>query len=125
MSSMLLVTAGVWAGFLRDGDPVLQRRLEAGGVLSHPLVIGELAMGRLRHRERVLTALRALPGAVTATDDEVFEFIERESLHGKSVGYVDAHLLAAARLTPKTRLWTHDARVRELAARMGTAFAVL
>ena len=77
MRSLILATAGIWAGHLRDGDPVLMRRLEAGTVLSHPLVIGELAMGRLRHRQTVLDALRALPTAIVASDDEVFEFIER------------------------------------------------
>jgi predicted nucleic acid-binding protein len=125
MTSRILVTAGIWASYLRDGDPVLVRALAAGAVLSHPMVIGELAMGRLRQRERVLGALRALPPAVVATDEEVYEFIEREGLHGQSVGYVDAHMLAAARLTPQTRLWTRDARVRELAARMGAAFEAL
>jgi len=123
--SLVLATAGVWAGHLRHGDPVLARRLEAGAVLSHPLVIGELAMGQLRHRETILGALRALPAAVAASDDEVFEFIERQELHGRSLGYVDAHLLAAARLTPKARLWSRDARVREAAASIGKAFDAL
>jgi hypothetical protein len=125
LRSLVIATAGIWAGHLRHGDPVLARRLEAGTVLSHPLVVGELAMGRLRHRDMVLDSLRALPTAVTASDDEVIDFIEREGLHGQSLGYVDAHLLAAARLTPRARLWSRDARVREVASRMGTAFDAL
>ncbi|MGZ6013626.1 MAG: VapC toxin family PIN domain ribonuclease [Caulobacteraceae bacterium] len=125
MRSLVLATAAIWAGHLRHGDPVLARRLEAGTVLSHPLVIGEVAMGRLRHREMILESLRALPAAVTASDNEVFDFIERERLYGQSLGYVDAHLLAAARLTPRARLWSRDARVREVAERMGTAFEAL
>ncbi len=125
MRSLVLATASVWAGHLRHGDPVLARRLEAGTVLSHPLVIGELAMGQIRHREMILESLRALPGAVTASDEEVYDFIEREGLHGQSLGYVDAHLLAATRLTPRARLWSRDARVREVATRMGAAFDAL
>jgi hypothetical protein len=119
---LILATAGIWAGHLRHGDPMLARRLEAGTVLCHPLVIGELAMGQIRHREMILESLRALPTAVTASDEEVFDFIEREGLHGQSLGYVDAHLLAATRLTPRARLWSRDARVHEVATRLGAAF---
>lgn len=125
MRSLILATASIWAGHLRHGDPVLARRLEAGTVLSHPLVIGELAMGHIRHRQMILESLRALPAAVTASDEEVFDFIEREGLHGQSLGYVDAHLLAATRLTPRARLWSRDARLREVATRMGAAFDAL
>jgi hypothetical protein len=125
VASLILATASIWIGHLRHGEPVLAKRLEAGEVLSHPLVIGELAMGFLRQRETVLDALNALPNALAATDGEVFEFIEREGLHGLCLSFADAHLLAATRLTPKARLWTRDARVRELAARMGAAFEVM
>jgi hypothetical protein len=123
--SLILATASIWAGHLRHGDPVLARRLEAGTLLSHPLVVGELAMGTMRHREMILESMRALPAAVTASDEEVCDFIEREKLFGQNLGYVDAHLLAAARLTPRARLWSRDARVREFAERMGTAFDAL
>jgi len=122
---LILATSAIWAGHLRHGDPVLARRLEAGTVLSHPLVIGELAMGQLRHREIILDSLRALPAAVIASDAEVIDFIEREGLYGQSLGYVDAHLLAATRLTPRARLWSRDARLREVATRMGAAFDAL
>ena len=36
-------------------------------------------------------------------------------LWGRGIGFLDAHLLAAARLTPGTRLWTRDRRLREIA----------
>ena len=34
-----------------------------------------------------------------AADDEVLRFIDGQALFGRGIGYVDAHLLAAARLT--------------------------
>jgi predicted nucleic acid-binding protein len=118
---MILAAASVWAGHLRCGDPDLARRLEAGEVLSHPLVIGELAMSSLRRRDAVLGALHALPGAIVASDVEVCDFIEREALHGLGLSYLDAHLLAAVRLTPYARLWTHDPKVAEIAFRLKVA----
>ena len=120
---MILAAACVWAGHLRCGDPQLARRLEDGQVLSHPLVIGELAMSPLRRRDMVLGTLHALPSATVATDIEVCDFVERERLFGLGLSYADAHLLTAARLTPGCRLWTHDPKVREVALRMKTAFA--
>ena len=120
---MILAAASVWAGHLRIGDPELSRRLDDGLVLSHPLVIGELAMSAMRRRDMVLGALHALPGAIVASDREVCDFIEREGLYGQGLSYTDAHLLAATRLTPGCRLWTHDPKVRDIALRMRTAFA--
>jgi len=116
---MILVDTSVWVEHLRRGESALARRLNAGEVLGHPLVIGEIAMGNLRQRETVLGSLRALPRAVVASDDEVMAYVEREALHGLGVGYVDAHLLASTRLSPDARLWTRDWRLAELAARMG------
>ena len=82
----------------------------------HPFVLGELALGNFRRRE-VLHALRDLPPAVVATDDEVLEFIERNGLFGLGIGYVDAHLLAAVALTPAASLLTRDSRLATAAGR--------
>lgn len=120
---MILVDTSVWVEHLRRGLPDLAARLDAGEVLGHPLVLGELAMGNLRRRETILTDLRNLPQAVVAQDDEVMGFIAREALHGLGIGYVDACLLAAVRLTPDARLWTRDRRLAEVAARLGVGQA--
>ena len=116
---MILVDTSIWVAHFRSGDAELARGLDAGEVLSHRFVIGELAMGNLRDRATILGALRRLPTATAATDDEVLAFVERHSLHGLGVGYVDAHLLASVRLTRDARLWTADRRLQEIAARMG------
>jgi hypothetical protein len=42
----------------------------------------------------------------------------REALFGLGIGYADAHLLAATRLTPGTRLWGRDRRLAAAAARL-------
>jgi hypothetical protein len=47
--------------------------------------------------------------------------VERERLFGRGVGYVDAHLIAATRLTANTLLWTRDRRLHAAAAALGLA----
>ena len=118
---MTLVDTSVWIDHLRNGNARLVALLEAGQVLTHPFVIGELALGGMRERRTVLGALRDLPCAAVATDDEVLRLIEANSLWGRGIGYVDAHLLAAARLTANTELWTADRRLHGVALRLGLA----
>lgn len=120
---MILVDTSVWVDHLRTGSPELTRLLDAGQVLGHPFVTGELALGHLRQRAAILTALADLPQAVAATDAEVLGFIDRHALAGQGIGYVDAHLLAATRLTPEAGFWTADRRLRDVAARLGLAAA--
>jgi hypothetical protein len=122
---LILVDTSVWVGHLRDGDAVLADLLERGLVLVHPFVIGELALGSLRRRAAVLGALMDLPRANVASDGEVLDFIDRGQLYSRGIGYVDAHLLAALRLTPDAFLWTRDrklaavAQALRLSARIG------
>jgi predicted nucleic acid-binding protein len=66
----------------------------------------------------VLTFLQKLDRVIVAHDDEVMRFIEQERLFGLGVGYVDAHLLASARLTQNTSLWTRDKRLSTVAERL-------
>ena len=77
----------------------------------HPFVIGEIAVGHLRNRQQILDTLRDLPAATVASDEEVLEFIDRYLLAGRGLGYIDVHLLAAARLS-RVGLWTADKRLQ-------------
>ncbi|MGH7090858.1 MAG: type II toxin-antitoxin system VapC family toxin, partial [Stellaceae bacterium] len=90
--------------------------------LTHPFVIGEVALGNLRRRAVVLDALSDLPRASTATDLEVLHFIERHALFGRGIGYVDAHLLAGVQLTHGATLWTNDKQLYAVANRLSLAF---
>lgn len=112
---MLLVDTSVWIDHLRKGDDALAKALQDDAVIMHPHVLGELALGNLRDRSAVLSLLRNLPEAVVATEDEVQTMIEEQSLFGRGIGYTDAHLLAAVRLTPETHLWTRDKRLGAVA----------
>ena len=116
---MVLVDTSVWIDHLRAGSRHLTEHLEHGGVLGHPWVTGELALGNLSNRSEILTLLGNLPQANLATPDEVLSLIDRESLHGLGIGYVDAQLIAATRLTPGATLWTRDKRLAATAERLG------
>jgi predicted nucleic acid-binding protein len=118
---VILVDTSVWVDHLRRGDAKLVALLESATVLTHPFVIGEIACGGLADRATVLELLQDLPMATVAQSDEVLAFIERCQLHGKGIGYVDVHLLAAVALTPSARLWTRDRRLRTAAQSLGCA----
>jgi predicted nucleic acid-binding protein len=116
---VILVDTSVWVDHLRQGIPALAAILDEGIVLTHPLVIGELACGHLPKRSDVLGLLARLPAASQASDAEALEFIERHSLMGRGVGYLDAHLLASAALTHDARIWTRDRRLASVALELG------
>ena len=119
---MILVDTCVWVDHLRQGDAKLKALLIEGQVLVHPFVIGELALGNLRNRETVLQLLSDLPQTITASEIEALGFIKRQALFGLGIGYVDAHLLASARLNG-VMLWTQDKRLHEAALTLGLAHA--
>ncbi len=119
---MILVDTSVWVEHLRSGDAALAGELEAGRVLMHPLVIGELACGNLANRRRVLDLLDRMPAAPEATHAEMLDFIERHALMGRGIGIVDAHLLASAALAAPARLWTRDRHLAAVATELDLAF---
>jgi hypothetical protein len=75
----------------------------------------------LRQRQSLLTDLMVPPGATVAGDDEAPRLIEQETLYGMGIGYVDAHLLAAARLTSGAAIWARDRRFHVAAERLSLA----
>jgi len=118
---VIVVDTSIWVDHLRAGNKALAGLLEAGMVLAHPFVIGEIALGHLRQREVVLSALSDLPCSRVATELEVLHFVEHYALFGRGIGYVDVHLLAAVQLTAGARLWTKDGRLYKIAAGLDLA----
>ncbi len=95
--------------------------LDAGNILTHPYVIGELALGRWHDRERVFAELGEVAGARVAGHEDVTRLIERVPLWGRGIGWVDAHLIASA-LLDRLRLWTLDRRLAEVAREVGVGW---
>jgi hypothetical protein len=114
----VLVDTSVWIDHFREPNADLELLLEDGRVSTHPFVIGELACGSLSRRGEILRLMQALPCAAVATHDEVLAFVDRQGLHGTGLGWIDAHLLASARLTRQS-LWSRDRRLRTAAVRLG------
>jgi len=112
---MILVDTSVWIDHLRAGNDRLKTLLFDQHVLCHPFVIGELACGMLQKREEILTMLKALPQAHLLEHEEVMSFLDARRLHGRGIGWVDAHLLASTVLTGCS-IWTLDKPLRRAAA---------
>ena len=120
---MILVDTSVWVDHLRRADQAMREQLAAGNVVTHPMVVGELACGNLPLRKETLAQLRTLPELKALDDRTVLAVIESHKLMGRGIGFVDAHLLGAVLAGPVgTLLWTRDRRLHELADGAGVAY---
>jgi len=119
---MILVDTSVWIDFLagRPAAADLKDLLLANEVTCHPAVRGEVALGSLAERGRVLTLLGSLPRARAVDDERVMELISKAHLDATGIGWVDAHLLTCAD-SNGLRIWTHDRRLEKVARRLGIA----
>lgn len=118
---MILVDTSIWVDHLHRADGHLARLLELGDVAVHRMVLGELAMGSLRDRGRVLESLAALPAPGQARSSEVLVLVDRHRLYGQGLAWIDAHLLASTLITPGALLWTRDRPLRVAAHDLAVA----
>jgi len=118
---MVLVDTSVWVDHFRRGLPELAEQLDAGAVVCHPFVLGELACGNLKNRREILELLQTLCTCPIASHDEVLHFIESNRLMDLGLGYIDVHLLASAKLAALP-LWTLDRPLRTAAIRLKVAW---
>ena len=117
---MILVDTSIWIDHFRRLDKRLAHYLAEQKVVTHPFIVGETALGHLKPRRQILLRMAQLPRISVATDTEVLTLIEVESLYGSGIGYVDAHLLASAKLTPGAVIWTRDKTLRSAAEKTRT-----
>jgi predicted nucleic acid-binding protein len=114
---VILVDTSVWIDHLKRDDPQLKALLLDAKVAIHPFIIGELASGNLRKRTEILSLLMALPLVKQATHMEVMHLVERRSLFGIGLGWIDLHLLAAA-LISRVPILTRDKSLHAAAVRL-------
>lgn len=117
----ILIDTSVWIDHFRTNSPALRRLLDNDLVLCHPLVIGEIACGNMRHRSEVLESLAVLPTAPIIDYEELLTFLETHKLFGQGLGWIDVHLLASTMLQQVT-LWTLDQPLRNAARRLRCQF---
>jgi predicted nucleic acid-binding protein len=114
---MILADTSVWIELFRRGERTLQALLEEGQVVTHEFVLGELACGSLHDRPGTLRLLKQLPSIPSAQHEEVMNLVEMNRLHGLGLGWIDMHLLAAARLGA-CELYTLDRKLGEAAKQL-------
>lgn len=114
---MIILDTSLWIDHLKAGDERVTFLLKCRQVLIHPFVIGELALGSMPQYDLTIRSLSELPQAKLAGNSEVLLLIKQHSLMATGIGYVDAHLLASARLSG-ARLFTRDKRLARIAMRL-------
>jgi predicted nucleic acid-binding protein len=122
---MVLVDTSVWIRFLANRTPYaaeLDRLLERDEAAGHDLVYGELLIGDAGGRSRLLNSYDLIHRVPAVDHVEVATFVRSHKLHGRGVGWIDAHLLASA-LVADIRLWTADQHLTKLAGELGIAYA--
>ncbi len=119
---MILVDTAVWIDHINASVSELLNRLDSGQVLTHPMVIGEIACGTIRNRAEILSYLWALPMIEEVDHETVLQEIETNRLMGRGIRFIDAHLLAAVIINRDASLWTRDRRLNRIAEEMGLSF---
>jgi predicted nucleic acid-binding protein len=113
----VLVDTSVWIRFLSNRAPSaggLQELLTGDEVCGHDFVYGELLIGDVGGGRQLLDAYEQMHQAPVVPDAEVVAFVRGRRLHGRGIGWIDAHLLASVRVA-RLKLWPVDPRVVALA----------
>jgi len=118
---VILADTSIWIDHIRAPHSGLVAALMAGCVRMHPYIIGELALGNLRDRGRLMEDMGRIRPANIASFDEVMLLIERGPLYGSGLGWVDANLLATTLATPGLKLLTRDRRMGLVAKHLNVA----
>lgn len=121
---MVLVDTSVWIRFLANRSPYaaeLERLLQLGDVTGHELVYGELLIGDLGGRRKLLAAYEGMHQVAIVPHHEIVAFVRHRGLHGRGVGWIDVHLLASA-IVGRLKLWTADPRFAAVAEQLGVAY---
>lgn len=124
---MVLVDTSVWIRFLRNRGAYateLDRLLALDEVAGHELVYGELLIGDVRGRGKLLADYESMHEVAMVPQCEVVAFARDRGLHGRGVDWIDIHILASA-MVGRTPLWTSDARLAAVAREQGVGYDAL
>jgi predicted nucleic acid-binding protein len=121
---MVLVDTSVWIRFLSNQSPfavALEDLLGRGEVWGHEFVYGELLIGDRGGRRRLLADYALMHQAPVASHRDVVELVSARRLHGRGIGWIDAHLLAST-LLGRLALWTADPQLATVARDLDVAY---
>jgi predicted nucleic acid-binding protein len=119
----VLVDTSVWIRFLSNRAPYaaeLDELLSRDEVNGHDFVYGELFIGDKGGRRKLLAHYERMDQAPVVPHADVVAFVRHRKLHGRGIGWIDAHLLASA-LVGRLKLWTTDPALAALAKELGIA----
>jgi predicted nucleic acid-binding protein len=120
----VLVHTSVWIRFLSNRAPYaadLEELLARDEVCGHDFVYGELLTGDVGERKQLLEDYEQMHQAPMVPHSDVVAFVRSPRLHGRGIGWIDAHLLASS-LVGRLKLWTTDPRLAVLAEDLGVAY---
>jgi predicted nucleic acid-binding protein len=121
---IVLVDTSVWIRFLSNRAPYaaeLDGLLSRDEVSGHDFVYGELLIGERGGRRLLLANYEQMHQAPLVPHRELVAFVLGRRLHGRGVGWIDAHLLASA-LVGRLKLWTVDPRLAAMAKELGISY---
>ena len=121
---IVLVDTSVWIRFLSNRSPYaaeLDALLSRDEVSGHAFVYGELLIGDKGGRTPLLANYEQMHQAPAVPHREVVDFVRDRGLHGRGIGWIDAHLLASA-LVGRLKLWTTDPRLAVIAGELGVGY---
>ena len=116
---MTLVDTDVWINDIDWLDRQMVKLPEVGQVVTHSLVIAELALGSLPQRAKHPPNLRGLPLLSGVPADAMLTAIHAWKLYVLAIGAVDARLLCALMLAKGVTLWTRGQHLRRAAEALG------
>jgi predicted nucleic acid-binding protein len=120
----VLVDTSIWIQFLSNRAPYadeLDQLLSRDEASGHDCVFGELLIGDNGGRKQLLANYEYMHQAPVIPHNEVVAFVRERRLHGRGIGWIDAHLLASA-LVGRLKLWTADPRLLLLAKKLRVAY---
>jgi predicted nucleic acid-binding protein len=114
----VIIDTSTWLEYFKGKADPLEHFLMEGNALTHSIVLGELACGNFKHRQKTLRDLHLLPRAKEADFQETLDLIETHRLYGKGLGFNDVQLLASALLS-ECSLFSYDKTVIRTAKSLG------
>jgi predicted nucleic acid-binding protein len=122
----VLVDTSVWIRFLSNRAPFaseLDKLLADDAVAGHEFVCGELLAGDRGGRQELLSSYERMEQVPTMPHSDVVAFVRARKIHGRGIGWIDAHLLASA-LVARVQLWTADGPLVTISHELGIAYRI-
>ena len=123
---MVLVDTSVWLRSFANRSPYaaeLDRLLSRNEVTGHELIYGELLIGDRGGQRKFMGDYTLMGQARLIAHRDVVGCVRDRDLHGRGLGWIDAHLLASA-LVERLRVWTADRSFEAVAKELGVGYVL-